>query len=325
MTITQRLVLSTVSSIFDPIGLIAPFTIRARLLLKQLWKSTGQQWDEEIPKDSQSQFLEWCSELENISKIAVPRAFFSKPNGQYELHVFGDASAEAFAAVAYLRQPDSKGDETSQTAFIIGKARVAPMKLLTIPKLEFQAALLASRLKRFVEDSLTIPINKVNLWTDSTTVCQWIRSSASKHPIFVANRLSEILELTSVDQWKFVPGSRNPADCSTRGFPANRLNNCSWIHGPSFLKEEFTFSATLLKGVTIPYGDNSYQATTHIKRQLISCDNSYQATTHIMRQIISSDNSYQATTHINSIKPQLLSSDRSYQSGKSDNSFQVCL
>ena len=238
-TITQRLVLSTVSSVFDPIGLIAPFTIHARLLLKQLWKSTGQQWDEEIPEDSQSKFLEWCSELENISKIAVPRAFFRKPNGQYELHVFGDASAEAFAAVAYLRQPASKGDETSQTAFIIGKARVAPMKLLTIPKLELQAALLASRLKCFVEDSLTIPINKVNLWTDSTTVCQLIRSSASKHPIFVANRLSEILELTSVDQWKFVPGSLNPADSPTRGFPANRLNNCSWIPGPSFLKEEF--------------------------------------------------------------------------------------
>ena len=69
MTITQRLVLSTVSSVFDPIGLIAPFTIRARLLLKQLWKSTGQKWDKNIPEDSQSKFLEWCSDLENISKI----------------------------------------------------------------------------------------------------------------------------------------------------------------------------------------------------------------------------------------------------------------
>ena len=87
------------------------------------------------------------------------------------------------------------------------------MKLLTIPKL--QAALLASRLKRFVEDSLVIPINKVNLWTDSTTVCQCITKSASKQPIFITNRLSEILELTAMDQWKFVPSSLNPADCST--------------------------------------------------------------------------------------------------------------
>ena len=110
-TITQRLVLSTVSSLFDPIGLIAPLTIRGCLLLKQLWKSTGQQWDEEIPEDSQSKFLEWCSELKNNSKFAVPRAFFSKPNGLYELHVFGDASAEAFAAVAYLRQPASDGEK----------------------------------------------------------------------------------------------------------------------------------------------------------------------------------------------------------------------
>ena len=121
-TFTQRVVLSTVSSVFDPIELTAPFTIRARLLLKQLWKSTGQQWDEEIPKDSPSKFLEWCSKLENISKIAVPRAFFSNSNGLY--NVFGDASAEAFAGVGFLRQPASKGDKRSQTTSIIGKARV---------------------------------------------------------------------------------------------------------------------------------------------------------------------------------------------------------
>ena len=78
-TITQRLVLDTVSLVFDPIGLVVPFTIRACLLLKQLWNCTGQQWYEEIPEDSQSTFLEWRSELENISKIAVPRAFFMKP------------------------------------------------------------------------------------------------------------------------------------------------------------------------------------------------------------------------------------------------------
>ena len=134
------------------------------------------------------------------------------------------------------------------------------MKLLTIPKLELQAALLASRLKRFVEDSLTILINKVNLWTDSITVCQWIRSSASKHPIFVANRLSEILELASVDQWKFVSGSLNPADCSTRGFSANRLNNCSWIHGPSFLKKEFIPDFEVSTTSTAPNPNSQFQA-----------------------------------------------------------------
>ena len=74
-TFTQRVVLSTVSSVFDLIELTAPFTIRARLLLKQLWKSTGQQWDEEIPKDSQSKFLEWCSKLENISKLQYLEPF----------------------------------------------------------------------------------------------------------------------------------------------------------------------------------------------------------------------------------------------------------
>ena len=118
------------------------------------------------------------------------------------------------------------------------------MKLLTIPKLELQAALFASRLKRFIENSVTIPINKVSCTNKVDRLHQGLPMDSKfcfKTPIFVANRLSEVLELIAVDQWKFVPGSLNPADCSTRGFPANGLNNCSWIYGSSFLKEEFNF------------------------------------------------------------------------------------
>ena len=128
------------------------------------------------------------------------------------------------------------------------------MKLLTFHKLGIQAALLASRLKRFIEESLTIPINKVNLWTDSTTVCQWIRSSTSKHPIVITNRLSEILELTAMGQRKFVPGSLNPADSSTR------LNTCSWIYGLSFLKEEFILDFEVSTTSTVAYLNSQFQA-----------------------------------------------------------------
>ncbi len=211
--VTQRLVLSSVSSVFHPIGLVAPFTIRARLLLKEVWRAKGQIWDGELSSAVADAFTDWCNELHVLNEMKVPRSYFSfNPDG-VELHVFGDASLEAFGAVAFLRAKSPQ----DQLAFVLGKARVAPMKSWTIPKLELQAAVLAARLKSQIEKSLSLNISVVALWSDSTTVIQWLKSSNGKQPVFVANRVGEILDLTTIDQWNHVPGVNNPADIVTRG------------------------------------------------------------------------------------------------------------
>ena len=111
---------------------------------------------------------------------------------------------------------------------------MAPMKVMTVPKLELQAALLAARLKREITQALTVPVNQVFMWTDSTTVLQWINSN-EKQPIFVANRVCEVLEYTSVDQWNHVATKDNPADAGTRGMSAEVLQLSSWVNGPHFL------------------------------------------------------------------------------------------
>ena len=129
----------------------------------------------------------------------------------------------------------------TEVAFILGKARVAPMKCLTVPKLELQSALLAMRLKVDIYKVLTIPLSKTFLWTDSTTVLQWLRSF-DKQPIFVTNGVSEILESTTVDQWFHVPSADNPADAGTRGMSADNLCASSWLKGPIFLfTSDFSF------------------------------------------------------------------------------------
>ena len=120
-------------------------------------------------------------------------------------------------------------------AFILGKAHVAPMKAISNPKLELQASLLATRLKIDIMKALSIPINDVFMWTDSTTVLQWLHSTA-KQPIFVANRVGEILEVTTVDEWYHVDTENNPADTGTRGIAAEALKDSSWTQGPSFLR-----------------------------------------------------------------------------------------
>ena len=214
---------------YDPIGLVAPYTVTARLLLKDIWRLSGQQWDNNLPDDISKKFLEWAAELPKLSEITIPRSYFRGTMESVELHVFGDSSQDVFSAVAFLRaRVDSNEGTETQLAFVLGKARVAPMKALTIPKLELQAALLAARLKDEIQQALTVPVARTFMWTDSTTVLQWLHS-IDKKPVFVANRVAEILELTTVDEWNHVPTADNPADEGTRGLSANALLDSPWL------------------------------------------------------------------------------------------------
>ena len=234
--ITQRVVLSLVSAVFDPIGLVAPFTVKARLLLKDIWRLSGQQWDDDLPEDIVTKFLEWSRDLPLLNNIVIPRSYFQNKFVSLELHMFGDSSQDAFSAVAFLRgKTVTDGGTSTELAFVFGKSRVAPMKALTIPKLELQAALLAARLRDGVHRALTMTIDRTFMWTDSTTVLQWLRSM-DKQPVFVANRVSEILELTTIDEWHHVPTADNPADAGTRGLSASGLLESSWLKGPDFLR-----------------------------------------------------------------------------------------
>ena len=225
-TITQRVILSQVSSVFDPIGLIAPYTVSARLLLKEIWRLKRQQWDDELPEDISQSFFQWKEGLPVLSELAIPRGYFPSSVDSVELHVFGDSSQELFCAVAFRRGKLSRS-QTTVVSFVLGKARVAPMKPLSIPKLELQASHLAARMKDEICKALEISIDRTFLWTDSTTVIQ--------QSTFVANRVSEVLELTTVDQWNHVGTADNPADVETRGLPAEALVNSCWLRGPSFL------------------------------------------------------------------------------------------
>ena len=102
--VTQRVVLSLVSAVYDPsIGLVAPYTVTARLLLKDIWRLSGQQWDNNLPDEICRKFLDWAEELPTVSTITIPRCYFQGNTESVELHIFGDSSQNAFSAVAYLR------------------------------------------------------------------------------------------------------------------------------------------------------------------------------------------------------------------------------
>ena len=150
-TWTQRKFLSFVSSFYDPLGIISPFLIRAKILLQELWKH-GREWDKAISGDNGKAIKDWVQETEQIGTVGVNRLVGGTSLGDtMELHVFCDASLEATAAVAYIKT--TRNQETT-TRFLMGKTRVAPLRQTTIPRLELQAALYAARLKKTIEDEM---------------------------------------------------------------------------------------------------------------------------------------------------------------------------
>ena len=165
-SLTQRLVLSLVSKVFDPIGPVAPFTVGARLLLKDIWRVTGQQWDDELPQDMVQRFLVWSADLPKLGNIKTPRNYFSGPFDNVELQLFGDSTQDFFSAIAFLRArvTTPTGKMKTELAFVLEKARLAPFKVMTVPKLELQAALLAARQKREITQAFTVTVNQVFMW-----------------------------------------------------------------------------------------------------------------------------------------------------------------
>lgn len=232
---TKREMLSAVMAIYDPFGFLANFTIYGKLLLQDIWRH-GSQWDDPVPDDVHTRWCQWVAKFEVCRAVRVPRCYGANITSRpAQLHIFADSSQSAMAAVAYWRM--ECGPNEWQISFVIGKSRVAPPKLISVPRLELQAAILAVRLNRHVRKTHHIDIERTIYWTDSKTVVQWIRSDRSQFPPFVAHRIAEIWEDTAIADWRWVPTHLNSADDATRAvYPVRYAATNRWIDGSDFLR-----------------------------------------------------------------------------------------
>ena len=168
----------------------------------------------------------------------IPRSYTGVPWRDIEvlqLHAFGDASQSAYGVCVYLRIQLKDG--TWMSSLMIARAKVAPLKRLSLPRLELLAALLCTRLVVFAKKALKLPDQVTSrCWTDSTETLVWIKSDPHKWKPFVGNRVAEIQSLTSPSQWTHCSGVNNPADLVTRGISARELVGSKlWLNGPTFL------------------------------------------------------------------------------------------
>ncbi|XP_058811098.1 uncharacterized protein LOC131675993 [Topomyia yanbarensis] len=199
---TKRQILRCVMTMFDPLGLMAPFLIHGKVLMQSLWR-TGADWDDKVDDNAFEFWSRWVKMIEFISTVRIPRCYFHEASVETytnaQLHMFADASETAYACAVYLWTMDNNGNP--QCALVAGKAKVAPVKPMSVLRLELQGCVLGVRLMKFVQDSLSVPIVKRTLWTDSTTALSWIQADPRNYRPFVAHRVGEILESTSVDEW----------------------------------------------------------------------------------------------------------------------------
>ncbi|XP_065195355.1 uncharacterized protein LOC135826682 [Sycon ciliatum] len=260
---TKGHVLRMCMSVFDPLGYLAFHTVSAKVLLQRIWR-TGVSWDQPLPDDLVTRWKEWWQMLLKLSELSVPRPYSEDmtKRAQVQLHVFGDASESAFAAAAYLRVTFADG--SAQVAFVLGKTRVAPLKPLSIPRLELQAAVMASRMTKTIKSEHDISIDSVTLWTDSVTALRWIQADARRFKPFVAHRVGEITEVTDVSQWRWVPTDENPADAATR--PRNDSGLAEkWLKGPDFLRHPESEWPVEKPGAATPREDDSVELKNEFK------------------------------------------------------------
>ena len=236
---TKRGVVKMTATIFDPLGLISPYLLQAKLLIQKLW-ALKMDWDDEVTGAELSVWQNWLSELTEVEGIKVPRCLKTSVSGEakkIELHLFSDASENAFAAVGYVRMTDAEGCHT--VSMVMSRTRVAPLKQLTIVRLELQAAVLATRLAKTIQEELTFRLDDVVFWYDSQVVLQFVANESRMFQTFVANRVSEIRDSTEPSQWRHVPGSQNPADICSHGLSASKLRGSElWWNGPDFLRQD---------------------------------------------------------------------------------------
>ncbi|XP_062713903.1 uncharacterized protein LOC134290730 [Aedes albopictus] len=236
---TKRSILRFVMSVFDPLGLISNLLIHGKTIIQDLWRAQVG-WDDAIPTDIFDQWMRWIDQLSKLNQVRIPRCYFPDYDREcfktMQLHVFVDASESNFACMAYFRVIDRGQPRCSLVA---AKAKVAPLKPLSIPRLELQAAVIGSRLAKSIEEYHTLPISRRFLWSDSKTVLSWINSDARKYRQYVAVRIGEILEDTRSEEWRWVPTKLNVADEATKWGKGPMMQpDGRWFTGPDFLYME---------------------------------------------------------------------------------------
>jgi hypothetical protein len=149
------------------LGLLSPVTIRAKILLQELWQQKFE-WDVPLPENIHEKWRYLATDLNSVTTTTFLRHYFentSRESSNTCIHIFCDASMVSYGAKAYICRDN-------QSTLKMAKTRVAPLKRLTLPRLELMAAVIGSRLCKHLQQNTDI--NQIHLWSDSQIVLSWL-------------------------------------------------------------------------------------------------------------------------------------------------------
>ncbi|XP_060804946.1 uncharacterized protein LOC132902740 [Amyelois transitella] len=235
--INKRTILAEIQRLFDPLGWLAPALLPAKILIQKLWlKGVG--WDDDLDSETKEEWINIRNSYEHLKQIKLKRWMNTTQDNLNEVTVHGycDASNKAYGAVAYLRARTDDGN--FKISLIAARTRVAPVKPVSLPRLELCGAVLLSQLLKQISEATRIPKDQFFAWTDSTIVLAWLEGDPIRWQTFVRNRVITILDNIG-NKWYHVRTDENPADLASRGLLLPDLqNNLLWWQGPNWLKNE---------------------------------------------------------------------------------------
>ncbi|XP_071577990.1 uncharacterized protein [Temnothorax nylanderi] len=222
---TKRSVLSLTARVFDPLGWLAPVVVSAKILFQATWLR-GLDWDDPLSETDAQYWRTYQAELPLLEEFRVPRRIYPDARGLgVELHGFADASEKAYAAVIYLRAQAQDGSWL--VTLLAAKTKVAPLKIVALPRLELDAAALLARLAAHTKVTLELPEAPLNLWSDAMVALGWIRGHPTRWKTYVANRAfsDDPDDLAVLTPGHFLVGSALIAvpEPSLLDVPVNRL------------------------------------------------------------------------------------------------------
>jgi len=226
---TKRKVLALTASIFDPLGLLSPAAIAYKTFLQKLWQDKLQ-WDEPLLIHLQQEWNHLHQAIPTLSQIKINRKVISSNATNLQIHGCCGSSEGAYGACLYIRSTDS--NKKIFCELLCSTSKVAPLKKLTIPRLELCAATLLAKLYTKAVSALNITVIEIYMWTDSAIVLAWIQGPSTKWKNFVGNRVALIQENTAAATWRHVPNNSNPAHLISQGIEATALSTSTlWWKG----------------------------------------------------------------------------------------------
>ena len=234
---TRRGLLSVIASLYDPLGFISPFILKGKQILQQTCVNNVE-WDQPLDEELSVAWEKWLEDLKSLPSVTISRCFTPCKFGPVryrELHHFSDASEKGYGTCTYIRSVSET--QKVHCALVLSKARVAPKRKVTIPRLELQAAVLATKTASFLQKELKISPEHHFFWTDSRVVLGYIQNEAKRFHVYVANRIQQIRNVSDPEQWSYIDTKQNPADFVSRGLSVEGMMSTSWFVGPKFLWE----------------------------------------------------------------------------------------